>query len=294
MNKQRIALVTDSCADIPAALLKKYPIYVIPLKIRFGDNEYLDGVTIQPSEIYRRQKDELPRTSLPDGALIEDTFRRIRADGYEKVLAVHLSAGLSGTYNMVRVMGSDFVGLEVAAFDSGSGSLGIGLTVLQLARYIEEGRTWTELLHAAPKLIRNTKVFFCVDTLEFLQKGGRIGRITAVAGTLLQIKPILTFAPDGQLVNVAKVRGRKLAMDKMVHMVQEYEPGAGRYTIAVAHGDTPEECRQIKEAVQRALPAYESCFEGEIDCTLASYVGPHLLGVGIQTLQDDLFSEPET
>ena len=93
MNKQRIALVTDSCADIPAALLKKYPIYVIPLKIRFGDNEYLDGVTIQPSEIYRRQKDELPRTSLPDGALIEDTFRRIRADGYEKVLAVHLSAG---------------------------------------------------------------------------------------------------------------------------------------------------------------------------------------------------------
>ena len=71
MNKQRIALVTDSCADIPAALLKKYPIYVIPLKIRFGDNEYLDGVTIQPSEIYRRQKDELPRTSLPDGALIE-------------------------------------------------------------------------------------------------------------------------------------------------------------------------------------------------------------------------------
>lgn len=103
------------------------------------------------------------------------------------MLAVHLSAGLSGTYNMVRVMGSDFVGLEVAAFDSGSGSLGIGLTVLQLARYIEEGRTWTELLHAAPKLIRNTKVFFCVDTLEFLQKGGRIGRITAVAGTLLQI-----------------------------------------------------------------------------------------------------------
>lgn len=291
MNEQRIALVTDSCADIPAALLKKYPIYVIPLKVRFQDGEYLDGVTIKPAEVYRRQKDEMPQTSLPDGALIEDTFRRIKEAGYEKVIAVHLSAGLSGTYNMVRVIGSDFVGLEVVAFDSVSGSLGIGLTIIQLAKYIEEGRTWTELLRATPKLIKNTKAYFCVDTLEFLQKGGRIGKITAVAGSLLQIKPILTFAPDGELVNVAKVRGRKLALNKLVQMVQEYYPGHGQYNIAVAHGDTPGECKQIRAALQAALPAYEDCFEGEIDCTLASYVGPHLLGAGIQLLPDDLFSK---
>lgn len=290
MNRQKIALLTDSCADIPAALLKKYPIYVVPLTIRFRDGEYQDGVTIQAKEIYRRQKEEMPQTSLPDGALIEDTFRRIREAGYEKVLAVHLSGGLSGTCNMVRVIGSDFVGLEVRAFDSVSGSLGIGLMVLQLAKYIDEGRGWTELLRAVPKLIAGTKVFFCVDTLEFLQKGGRIGKITAVAGTLLQIKPILTFAPNGELVNVAKVRGRKLALDKMVQMVEEYYPGYGRYNIAVAHGDSPAELKQIRAAMQAALPAYDDCIEGEIDCTLASYVGPHLLGAGIQLLPEDLFS----
>ncbi|MGN1008066.1 MAG: DegV family protein [Butyricicoccus sp.] len=290
MNRQKIALMTDSCADIPAELLKKYDIYMVPLIIRFPEGEYQDGVTIQATEIYRRQKEEMPQTSLPDGTLIEDAFRRIREAGYEKVLAVHLSGGLSGTCNMVQAVGRDFVGLEVRAFDSLSGSLGTGLTVLQLAKYIEEGRTWPELLRATPKLIANTKVFFCVDTLEFLQKGGRIGKITAVAGTLLQIKPIITFAPGGELVNVAKVRGRKLALDKMVQMVKEYYPGQGRYNIAVAHGDSPAELKQIRAAMQAALPAYESCCEGEIDCTLATYVGPHLLGAGIQLLPDDLFS----
>ena len=289
MNKQRVALLTDSCADIPAALRKKYPIYVVPLKLRFHDGEFLDGVTIQPGEVYRRQKSEMPQTSLPDGALVEETLRRIREAGYEKVLAVHLSAGLSGTCNMVRVLGQDFVGLEVVAFDSVSGSLGTGMTVLQLARFLEEGRSWTELLRAAKRLIANTKVFFCVNTLEYLQKGGRIGKITAVAGTLLQIKPILSFAADGELVNVAKVRGRKLALSRMVQMAADYYPGRGRYNIAVAHGDSPEELKQIRAAMQAALPRYESCFEGEIDCTLASYVGPQLLGAGIQLLPDDLF-----
>lgn len=290
LNKQRIALVTDSCADIPAGMRKRHPIYVIPLKLRFEEGEYLDGVTIQAAELYRRLPTEMPQTSLPDGALIEDTFRKIREDGYEKVIAVHLSGGLSGTCNMVRIIGRDFVGLEVVAVDSVSGSLGIGLTVLQLAKYIEMGYGWTELLRATPKLIANTKVFFCVDTLDYLQRGGRIGKITAVAGTLLQIKPIISFAPTGELIGVAKVRGRKQAIEKMAQMVQAYYPGNGRYTIAVAHGDTPAELRRIREMLKEMLPDYEDCFEGEIDCTLGTYVGPHLLGAGIQLLSDDIFS----
>lgn len=286
MNQQRIALVTDSCADIAPALRKKYPIYVIPLKLRFHDGEFLDGVTIQPAEIYRRQKEEMPQTSLPDGAMIEDTFRQIKTAGYEKVIAVHLSGGLSGTHNVVRVIGQDFVGLEVVTYDSINGSLGTGLTVVQLAKYIEEGCSWVELLRLASKLIAQTKVFFCVDTLEFLQKGGRIGKITAVAGTLLQIKPIISFAPNGELVNEAKVRGRKPAIQKMVQMVQDYYPGHGRYNIAVAHGDSPAELKQIKAAMQAQFPDYVDCLEGEIDCTLGAYVGPRLLGAAIQMLPE--------
>lgn len=286
MNPLKIALLTDSCADIPKNLLKKYDIYSIPLKLLYRDGEYLDGVTIQPAEVYRRLPHELPKTSLPDGALIEQTLRKIQAVGYEKVLAIHLSSGLSGTCNVIRAIGAQFVGLEVAVFDSCSGSLGIGMTVLQTARLIAHGYSWAALLHAVPMLVANTTVFFCVNTLEYLQKGGRIGRITAVAGTLLQVKPIISFTSNGELVNVAKVRGRKQAIQKMTQMVFDRYPGKGQYCIAVANGDCKVEMLALEAELKRRLPNFTSCFEGEIDCTLGAYVGPHLLGAGIQLIPD--------
>ena len=212
MNKQKIALLTDSCADIPDALLKQYDIHVVPLKLIFSDGEYADGVDIIPSEVYRRLPSEMPKTTLPSGESVEQVLGQIRKKGYSRVLAIHLSGGLSGTCNLVRVVGAQTDGMEVAVFDTQSGSLGIGMTVLQAARWIEQGWSWNDLLRAIPPLIRNTHVFFCVNTLEYLQKGGRIGKISAVAGTLLQIKPIISFAEDGVLVSAAIVRGRKAAM----------------------------------------------------------------------------------
>lgn len=291
MNPQKIAVLTDSCADLPQHILKKYSIYVVPLKVRFSDGEFLDGVTIQPKEIYERLPHEIPKTSLPDGALVEDTLREIQDAGYEKVLAIHLSSGLSGTYNMVRVIGEQFVGLEVVAFDTLSGALGEGLTVLHAAQMIERGWSWTEILHMVPRLIANTRVYFCVDTLEYLQKGGRIGKITAVAGTLLNIKPIITFAPTGELVNVAKVRGRKLAMEKMVSMMHAYYPGTGYYALGVENGDCPGEMKDTRVLLEKLLPSATSVTEGEVDCTLGVYVGPHLLGVGLQLLPEEFMQK---
>ncbi|MDO4270783.1 MAG: DegV family protein [Eubacteriales bacterium] len=290
MNRQKIALLTDSCADIPPALLHKYDIYVVPLRLIFSDGEYADGVDITASEVYRRLRSEIPKTTLPGGDAVEDAFARIRQAGYTKVLAINFSSGLSGTHNLVRVIGEQAVGLEVAAFDTLSGSLGTGMTMLQAARWIEEGWSWTALLRALPLLIGDTHVFFCVDTLEYLQKGGRIGKISAVAGTLLQIKPIISFAPDGELVNVAKVRGRKAAMERMVQMAAALVPRGARFNLAVAHGDSPAEFKEIRAMAQQSLPDFENFSEGEIDCTLGAYVGPHLLGIGVQMLTN-VFSQ---
>ncbi len=284
MNK--IALLTDSCADISPDLIEKYDIYVVPLKVRFGEEEYLDGLTITPKEVYERQKTEIPKTSLPDGKWIEDTFDKIKNNGYEKVIAVHLSGGISGTFNLVRLMAAEYDGLQITVFDSVSGSIGIGLTILQLAKYIEKGYSYEKLLEITPKLIENTKVFFCIDTLEFLQKGGRIGKISAMAGTLLQIKPILTFADDGQLTSAEKARGRKLALEKMVQKIEKLYSGNGAYNIAVANGDCIEEMNHLKDRILQVLPNPQLIFESEIDCTLASYVGPHLLGIAFQILPE--------
>ena len=281
MNKQKIALLTDSCADIPAVLCKRYDIYVVPLKLIFSDGEYADGVDITPTEVYRRLPQEMPKTTLPSGAAVEQVLGRIRRAGYTRVLAIHLSGGLSGTCNLVRVVGAQTEGLEIAAFDSLSGSLGTGMMVLQAARWIEQGWSWAELLRAVPPLMQDTHVFFCVNTLEYLQKGGRIGKISAVAGTLLQIKPILSFAPDGQLTSMAKVRGRKAAIQKMVQMAAARVPRGARFNLAVAHGDSPAELKEIRVLAQKVMPDFEAFAEGEIDCTLGSYVGPQLLGVGV-------------
>ena len=108
---------------------------------------------------------------------------------------------------------------------------------------------------------------------------------------MLQIKPILSFAPDGQLVNVAKIRGRKAAVDQMVRMATALVPRGARFNLAVAHGDAPEDLKVIRSLAQKSLPDFENFMEGEIDCTLGAYVGPHLLGVGVQLLTDAVLSK---
>lgn len=289
MNPQKIALLTDSCADIPPAALKKHPIYVLPLQIIFPDGAFADGVDITPDEVYRRIKTQAPKTSLPEGASVVQALEKIRADGYERVIAVMLSSGLSGTCNLVRLAAGHFSGLEIQVFDSLSGSLGCGITLLHLAELIACGRTWPQLLDILPRLMAGTRVFFCVNTLEYLRRGGRIGLISSVAGTMLQMKPILTFAPTGELTSIGKVRGRRQSLERLAQLVEEeYARRGGPCNLAVAHGGTPEDSAQVKKLLQKSIPGCRRFYEGVIDGTLGCYVGPGLVGAGIQFLDGDM------
>lgn len=287
MIPQKIALLTDSCADIAPELAEKYHIFVVPLRILCADGEYLDGVNIRGTDIYRRLKaGELPQTSLPAAEEIVKLLARIVEEGYDGVIAVMLSGGLSGTFNLLRLVAEECRGkLEVRAFDSVSGSLGLGMTVLQLAEDIRSGMGWEELTERrVPQLIAGSFPFFSVDTLEYLQKGGRIGKVTATAGMLLQIKPILTFAEDGQLTSVAKVRGRHQVIDKLVALTVQRCGEHKRYNLAVANGGAPAEMALVKEKLTAALPNYDHIWEGEIDGTLSVYIGDGVLGAAVQVL----------
>ena len=286
MAPRKIALLTDSCADLSPRLLEENHIYVGPLRIRCADGEYRDGVDIRAGDIYRLLRSgQLPKTSLPAGEDITAAFDRIAADGYDGVIAILLSSGLSGTYNMVRLMAEERSDLEIQVFDSLSGSLGIGITLLQLAEELRAGASWQELTHErAPYLIKNTFPFFSVDTLEYLQRGGRIGKVTAMAGTVLQIKPLITFAADGQLQSIAKVRGRKQVQSKLIELVVKACGDHKKYNLAVANGGAPEEMAELKEKLKAALPDYEHIWEGELDGTLSVYIGDGVLGAGVQIL----------
>ena len=283
-NPEKIALLTDSTADLTPAMREGKPIYVVPLKIRCDDGEFSDGVDIFAQDVYDRlHRGELPRTSLPEGGVLSDTLDQIRADGYEKVIAVMLSGGLSGTCNLVRVQAEQRDDLDIAVFDSRSGSLGIGIIVLQLWEEIQAGADWDKLIHErVPHLVDNTFPFFSVDTLEYLRRGGRIGRITALAGTMLSIKPIITFADDGQLQSIAKVRGRKQVQDKIVELLRSKFRAGKRYNLGVANGGAPAEMAELSEKIRARFPDFVHCWEGAMDATLSVYIGDGVIGGGIQ------------
>lgn len=283
-NPEKIALLTDSTADLTPAMREGKPIYVVPLKIRCDDGEFSDGVDIFAQDVYDRlHRGELPRTSLPEGGVVSDTLDQIRADGYEKVIAVMLSGGLSGTCNLVRVQAEQTEDLDIAVFDSRSGSLGIGIIVLQLWEEIQAGTGWDKLIHErVPHLVDNTFPFFSVDTLEYLRRGGRIGRITALAGTMLSIKPIITFSEDGQLQSIAKVRGRKQVQDKIVELLRSKFRAGKRYNLGVANGGAPAEMAELSEKIRARFPDFVHCWEGAMDATLSVYIGDGVIGGGIQ------------
>ena len=287
MTPKKIALLTDSSADLRWETAEENNIFFVPLRILCRDGEYLDGVDIRGTDVYQRlHAGELPQTSLPRVEDFAAKLHEIFEKGYDGVIAVMLSSGLSGTYNLARVIAEECRDrIPMRVFDSLSGSLGQGLTLLQLAEDLRSGMGWEELTERrAPQLIANTYPFFSVDTLEYLVKGGRIGKVTAMAGTMLQIKPIITFAPDGQLQSVAKVRGRHQVMRKLVDMAVDRCGEHKRYNLAVAHGGAPEEMETVRQMLTEALPNSDHLWDGEIDGTLSVYIGDGVLGAAVQVL----------
>lgn len=285
--KQKIAIITDSCADVPEDLREKYGIYALPMIISCQDGEYKDGVNIHAEDVYEKLKTELPKTSTPTGEDIASLLNGLEEKGYEKAVAIMLSSGLSGTVNHVRLAVED-AGLEVCVIDSLSASIGNGAIVIQAAMWRDAGVPYDELCSRVKKLCKTTKVFFSIDTLEYLQKGGRIGKATAMVGTALSIKPILSFDEDGEIYTPAKVRGHKLVEKKLLALVEEQvktpENTGKHYNLVVADGGAPAAREELEQKMKEMFPAYQEIFRAKIGAALSTYLGDNLLGAGVQFL----------
>lgn len=286
MNKQKIAVLTDSGSDVPEAVKNEYDVKVIPLKILFEDGEYVDKVDITAEEVYERMEKEIPKTSLPDGEMIKGIFDDIKAEGYEKVMVVTISSGLSGTNNMIRVVAEQYEGLDIYVLDTKNIGIGSGFTVVEAAKQAAEDVEWETLKANLEKSKEKAKVFFHVPTLEYLQKGGRIGLVQSVVGSMMNLKPIITCNEEGIYHTVAKVRGKAKSVSKTLQLVEDFAATSKKYNLAIAYGGKTalKEAEAIRLEMKEKLPNFEEFFFDQISPALGVHTGPGLIGIGVQVL----------
>lgn len=286
MSNDKIAILIDSGTDVPPALIEKYHMFVAPLRIIFSDGEYDDGIDLKAQELYLRLPQEIPKTSLPSAESVLRALDQIRAEGYNKVLAVTISSGLSGTHNMLTLLAGNIKDLDIFVYDTRNIAIGSGFSAIQAAEYIAEGMDWHTLKRTLIAQTSKSKVFFCLDTLEYLQKGGRIGLVTAMLGTALNLKPIISCNAEGVYYTMAKVRGRQQSLKKILELAVKFAGNAQKYNVAlIGSGQLGlQDAASIRDEVLRRLPNRNLLIEGELGCCLGVHVGPGLVGVGVQIL----------
>lgn len=284
MAAEKIAILVDSCSDVPEEQRQKYNMYVVPMTIIYKDAEYRDGVDIQTEDVYARFSQEIPSTSLPSPSVVADVFRQIKADGYEKVIAVAISSGLSGTYEIIRSFGPAPEGLETRYIDTKNIGIGSGFSAIRAGELIEQGLPFAEVCRKVESAAQHTKLFFCVSTLSYLVKGGRIGLVAGLVGSIFDLKPVISCNEDGVYYTVAKSRGRKKSLALALQKALEYADGAKEYNIAVMHGAAEQEADEVLVALMAQLPDFHLAIQGQITPVLVVHTGPGLIGIGIQRL----------
>ncbi|MDU3352442.1 MAG: DegV family protein, partial [Clostridium sp.] len=212
---QKIALIVDSACDLSLETLKEKNIHLLPLRITYSHKEYRDKIDISADEIYDNLEKEVPKTSLPSAENMEEILVSLENEGYTHVIAITISSGLSGTFNSIRLALEDHPQLTSYVFDTKILAMPEGLVALEVANLINDGKTFEEIVSEIPKIRRNITGYFTINTLEYLKRGGRIGKISGTIGEMLNLKPIVTVDEEGVYYTVCKARGRKQSILKL-------------------------------------------------------------------------------
>jgi DegV family protein with EDD domain len=273
LSAANTAIVLDSTADFPDAA-ERYPSWrVVPLYVNFGTESYRDGVDLSAAEFYARLKttEIMPTTSQPT----PDDFRRVYEElaGYERIFSLHIGATFSGTYQSANLAADE----RVRTIDTESASVAITMLALAIQRRLDRGTSDDEIDALVGRYRREHGILFTVDTLEFLARGGRIGRAKAFAGELLNVKPILSIR-DGEVIPVKRVRGNRKAFQEFVDAVQNEttdEPGLRSGT---AHADAPEKAAELAKMVRDLRPQATIEVEATLGAVIGAHAGPATVG----------------
>ena len=273
LNAANTAIVLDSTADFPDAAERYSNWRVVPLYVNFGSESYRDGVDLRAAEFYERLRttSAMPTTSQPTPADFQAVYQELA--GYERILSLHIGATFSGTYESANLAADE----RVRTIDTETASVAITMLALAIQRRIERGTTDAEVDELVARYKRGHELLFTVDTLEFLARGGRIGRARAFAGELLNVKPILSIR-DGEVIPVKRVRGNRKAFQEFVDAVQSTVDGPG-LRFGTAHANAPERAIELAKMVRDLRPQSTIEFETELGAVIGTHAGPGTVGL---------------
>ncbi len=273
-----VRVVTDSTADLPQKIAEELGIAVVPLHIHFGEETFQDGVSISTEGFYNllTTGDILPKTSAPSSGMFIETYERL-AQETDEIVSIHISTKLSATHASALVARE---GVEtpcrIEVVDSLSASIGLGLQVVRAAEMARAGASLDDIVDDACSTVQHTQLFGVVDTLEYLHKGGRIGRAATYLGSVLNVKPLIGVR-DGIVHPIERVRGRERALDRICEMVAGYHSIA---SLAVAHTTTEDEMEQLASRLSQFYPG-DDILRTRCGATLGTYLGPGTLCVAL-------------
>lgn len=280
IGDDRVALVTDTSCDLSEEQLQAYDIRLVSLRVATSEGEFRDRLEIDQDTLYDLLKRELPKTSLPLPEDVSALYRQLKEEGCTRVVHMTISSNLSGTYNMVRLIAEETEGMQVDVVDTKTLSCGLGLLVLEAAESLAKGMSVEDTL-ARVEHLRSTQLgAFVIRTLEFLRKGGRIGLVEGVVGSLLQIKPVIYVNDDGVYNTLVKARGFTNALNAMSDECFKRFQGR-KVRIAIVHGAAYEEAVKLRDRFLEKLDVVSS-FISPVSPALAIHTGPGLLGAIVQ------------
>jgi DegV family protein with EDD domain len=277
LTAENTAIVLDSTADFPHGPQRFANWRIVPLYVRFGTETFRDYVELGPEAFYERLRSapELPSTSQPTPADFLRTYQEL--EGYDRILSLHIPLTLSGTVQSARVAGEELGSGKVRAIDSGTVSSGLALLAIAIQARLERGTTDDEVDALVDRFQRESRIIFTVDTLEFLAKGGRIGKAAAMAGALLNIKPILAIE-HGEVVPVKRVRGAHKAFLEFVDAFEQGSVDRPSLKVGIAHADAPDRLEALRELVRRTRPNAQIEVESMLGAVVGTHAGPGAVG----------------
>ena len=268
----KLAVITDSSAYLSAETLQREDLFVLDIPVNIDGEEYVEGINLTAEEFYQKmaQASELPKTSQPSIAKLDEILTSLKEQGYTHALGLFLSSGISGFYQNIQYMIDDYEGLTIAFPDTLITSAPLGIMVESVFNWRDQGDDFASIQDKLAIQISRTSAFIMVDDLDHLVKGGRLSNGAAILGNLLSIKPILYFNDQGVIEVYEKVRTEKKATKRLIEIIKE-TTASGRYLIIGIHGNSPEKAEEWRQDL------LESGVGSDISlATFGSVIGTHL------------------